>query len=214
MDRRAALAGIAALGLAALIVVLVMFGRPGGGGSAARIVEIGVNEVLSVDPRGGDRLRLSGLATDAQGRAALILQPEGRDGAAAFELTAGASLVRGHRRLTLESVRSDPRRGDAIQFQWVPRDSAAARPIFPVGEEPVPLTLTDTPLEVAIAGPVPPPGPAAEATVRITGGGLAPIQGRIRPGGSLAVPELGELRWLGTRERLLARIRIEPAGRR
>lgn len=211
VNRRSAVLFAAAAAALVLLLALVTWFRATDPAGDRRVVELGVDDVLAVDRRGHDRLRLTAVAADAGGHPTLFFRPDDVQGPARLRLADGSPLTRGRRRLTLEAVRVDPRRGEALQIQWAPLDTTAPRPLVTVGDEPVALPGGDGSLEVAISGVVPPPGPTAVARLRLLAAGRVLAEGTLRPGEALPVPGMGRLRWLGTRERFLARIRIEPA---
>jgi hypothetical protein len=202
-------AGLLALALLVLGAALVLLFWPGGReASAPREVTLGVNEVLSIDG-GNELLRLTTLARDAAGNHRLhFADGAGRPDAAVVRT--GEPLRYRGRTITLVDVRRDRERGGAVQLQWIPEGAGEPGPLFTVGEDPVPLPVPDSPFTVALAGDPPAPGPGPRTTrLRVADDRRLLVEGAIVGGEALEVPGLGELRWLGTQERYVVRLRLD-----
>jgi hypothetical protein len=204
--RRALAIGAGALLLAGLVALLLLRGRPQAPGP--REVTLGVNEVVSIDGA-GQLLRLTTLARDAEGNHVLHFADASGATDAARLRTDEPTRYRG-RTLTLLEVRRDRERGGAVQLQWWPEGADEPGPLFSVAGAPVPLPVAGSPFTVALVGDPPAPGPGPHtARLRVADDRRLLVEGELAAGGDLVVPGRGRLRWLGTQERYVVRLRIE-----
>ncbi|MDZ4805865.1 MAG: hypothetical protein SGI90_13480 [Candidatus Eisenbacteria bacterium] len=204
-SRRAAGAAVVVLTLG-IVVAALLLSDPSR--RDTRVVLLGIGEELVLDPSGGNRLRLVTVTTEADGHHTLFLEssPLGAS-ATPVRLTSREPLLLAHHSLRLLSVRPDEARGAAVQLQWIPRNSDAPRPLFSVGEEVVRLPVSGHSLEIRVIGDVPPPG-RGPLDIEVAGLPEGPTRVRLAWSGTAPVGSLAELRWIGTRERLLARIEV------
>ena len=177
-------------------------------GPRGRTIRLGVGEVVAVDPAGRARLRLVAVTTERDGQRALFFEPlPGVNLPVSVCLTEREPLHVSGRTVALLDVQEDSTRGVAVQLQWIPDDTNGVRPLFSVGEEPVRLPIDDTSFEISVIGTIPAPG-GGPVTLEVSRSGEAPFRASLQRGGMLRIGGNGALTWIGTRERLLARIEI------
>ena len=200
------MATLLALALPTLVLLLLLL-RPRG--RDVRVVSLSVGEELALDPAGHHRLRLVAVAADSGGRPALFLETLPlANSTMPVRLTSLGPLPVLDRELRLLDVRPDPARGAAVQLLWIPRDSAGSRVLLSLEEEPVPLPIDSLSIEIRVVGPTPPPGGREALELDLIGLPGGTVRKQLARGGRVSIGDLGELGWIGTRERLLARIEI------
>lgn len=203
--------GLLALALALALgggLVALLLRSGGRGPSGPREVVLGVGEVVALDGA-GELLRLTTLAREPGGAHRLLFEDD-RGRAAAVEVRTDRPARHRGRTLALVEVRRDRERGGAVQLQWLPEGAAEPGPLFSVSSEAVPLPVPDSPFTVAVVGDPPAPGPGPHTTrLRVADERRVLVEGALAAGGDLEVPGYGRLRWLGTQERYVVRLRID-----